>query len=356
MTNLKWKAVLIVATVLICAYGIVGIPKSKEELVANWNQNIRLGLDLKGGSLLVLQVQEQDAFKSEANTLIERLKEEMGKQGIAYSSFDHTDPQTLAEADTIQIHVKGVPADKTQAFRALAADVAASWVLTPVNSTDYALKMKPTEALQLKEDTVERAMTTIESRINGLGLAESSVQRRGGAGSEAEILISLPGLDDPARVKSILQTAALLELYEVKDGPFPKMEDALAKNGGVLPLNTKLMRSQARAGDQGNEGWYLVARTPVITGRDLRDAKPAQDEFGNGRRRLCCRRTPRGGSGGSRKQTWATGWRLRWTARFAALQPFRAGLRIRAGSRAHRRSRMRATWRWCCAPARCRRA
>lgn len=280
MTNLKWKAVLIVATVLICAYGIIGLPKSKDELVANWNNNIRLGLDLKGGSLLVLQVQVQDAFKSEANTLIERLKEEMGKQAIAYASFDHTDPQTLADADKIEIHVKGVGAEKTAAFRTLAADVAASWILTPLNSSDYLLKMKPTEALRLKEDTVERAMTTIESRINGLGLAESSVQRRGGAGSEAEILISLPGLDDPARVKSILQTAALLELYEVKDGPFPKMEDALAKNGGVLPLNTKLMKSQVRAGDQGNEGWYLVSRTPVITGRDLRDAKPAQDEMG----------------------------------------------------------------------------
>lgn len=280
MTNLKWKAVLIVATVLICAYGIIGLPKSKDELVANWNNNIRLGLDLKGGSLLVLQVQVQDAFKSEANMLIERLKEEMGKQGVAYASFDHTDPQTLADADKIEIHVKGVAVEKTQAFRTLAADVAASWILTPLNSTDYLLKMKPTEALQLKEDTVSRSMTTIESRINGLGLAESSVQRRGGAGSEAEILISLPGLDDPGRVKAILQTAALLELYQVKDGPFPKQEDALAKNGGVLPLNTKLMKSQARAGDQGNEGWYLVTRTPVITGRDLRDAKPAQDELG----------------------------------------------------------------------------
>ncbi len=271
---------LIVATVLICVYGIIGVPKSIDELTANWNNNIRLGLDLKGGSLLVLQVQVQDAFKSEANTLIERMKEEMGKQGVAFASFDHTDPQTLADADKIEVHVKGIPSEKTSAFRTIAGDVAAHWVLTPVNSTDYRLTVKPTEAMQLKEDTVSRAMTTIESRINGLGLAESSVQRRGGAGSEAEILISLPGLDDPARVKSILQTAAMLELYEVKEGPFPRQEDALAKNGGVLPLNTKLMRSQPRAGSEGNEGWYLVTRTPVITGRDLRDAKPAQDEFG----------------------------------------------------------------------------
>jgi preprotein translocase subunit SecD len=82
-------------------------------------------------------------------------------------------------------------------------------------------------------------MQTIESRINGLGLAEASVQQRGGADSEAEILISLPGLDDPARVKAILQTAALLELYEVKGGPYPRQEDAYGANGGVLPLGTQ---------------------------------------------------------------------------------------------------------------------
>jgi len=280
MQNLKWKAVLIVATILICLYGIIGLPKSKDELIANWNNNIRLGLDLKGGSLLVLQVQVQDAFKSEASTQIERLKEEMGKQGIAYSSMDHSEPKTLAEADKIEMQVKGVPAEKTAAFRNIVSDMLASWILTPLNSTDYRLTMKPTEALSLKTDTVTRAMTTIESRINGLGLAESTVQQRGGAGAEAEILVSLPGLDDPARVKAILQTAAMLELYEVKDGPFPRQEDALAKNGGVLPLNTKLLRSVPRAGDQGNEGWYVVTRTPVITGRDLRDSKPAQDEFG----------------------------------------------------------------------------
>jgi preprotein translocase subunit SecD len=280
MQNLKWKAILIVATVLICLYGIIGIPKSIDELSANWHQNIRLGLDLKGGTLLVLQVQVQDAFKAEAITQIERLKEEMGKQAVTFQSIDHTEPGTLADAAKIEIHVKGVTADKTAAFRTLVSEVMPSWVLTPVNSTDYRLNMKPTEAMELKKTTLARSRTTIESRINGLGLAESSVQERGGSEADSQVLVSLPGLDDPARVKAILQTAALLELYEVKDGPFAKQEDGLAKTGGVLPLNTKLIRSQPKAGDTGNEGWYLVTRTPVITGRDLRDAKPAQDEFG----------------------------------------------------------------------------
>ncbi len=280
MKSLKWKAALTVAITLACLYGVFGLPKSKEDLVANWKKNIRLGLDLRGGSLLVVQVQLQDAFKVEANTQIERLREELGKQSITYQSIDHNDPQSLADAENIAISVRGIPAEKSQLFRNIVAELMPSWVLTPLSSTDYRLALKPTESLSLKEDTVQRAISTIESRINGLGLAEAAVQRRGGAGSEAEILISLPGLDDPARVKNILQTAALLELYEVKDGPFARQEDALAKLGGVLPLNTKLMRSAPRPGDPAGEGWYLVARTPVITGRDLRDARPAQDEYG----------------------------------------------------------------------------
>ena len=64
--NLTFKTIFIVVTIIVCIYGIIGIPKSKDELIANWNQNIKLGLDLRGGSHLVLQVQVQDAFKAEA--------------------------------------------------------------------------------------------------------------------------------------------------------------------------------------------------------------------------------------------------------------------------------------------------
>jgi preprotein translocase subunit SecD len=279
MSNLKWKALIILAVTLVCLYGVIGLPKSKDELIANWSKNIKLGLDLKGGSLLVLQVQVQDAFRSEAVLQIERLKEEMGRQGITHGELDASDPKTLADADKIEIHVKGIPVDRTATFRAMVSEQFASWNLTPVNSTDYTLTMKQTDAIALKRDTLERSIGTIENRINGLGLAEASVQQRGGADTEAEILVSLPGLDDPARVKAILQTAALLELYEVKDGPYASQADLLGKTGGVLPPASKMIRSTTRSAEQG-EGWFVVARTPVITGRDLRDARPTQDEYG----------------------------------------------------------------------------
>src|SRR5262249_60252817 len=95
--------------------------------------------------------------------------------------------------------------------------------------------------------------------------------------SELRILVQLPGVDDPARVKDIIGTAAVLEIVEVKDGPFPSQEQALAQHGGVLPLNTKLVKAPARGGE--GVSWYLVSRTPVVTGRDLRNARASQDEF-----------------------------------------------------------------------------
>jgi preprotein translocase subunit SecD len=206
--NLKVKAGIIVALVLICVYGIIGIPRSRAELLQNWKNNIHLGLDLKGGTHLVLQVQLQDAFMADAETVIDRLKEQFGKQNIAFAEITRNDLASLEDADKIQITVKGVPADRTKDIRSVASDDFPDWILTPINSTDYRLNMKPSSALKLKEDTLNQTMQTIERKINGLGLAESSVQKRGRAEAEAELLVSLPGVDDPARIKALLQEQA----------------------------------------------------------------------------------------------------------------------------------------------------
>ncbi len=276
--NLKMKGLIILAVLLACTYSIIGLPKSKDELVANFQKNIRLGLDLRGGSHLVLQVQVQDAFKADADQSIERLKDEMGKQSITYTSIDRNDP-TFENADKIEITVKGVPLDKTGAFRTLAADYLAQYTMTSINSSDYRFNMKPTEALAVRRQTVVAAINTIEKRINGLGLAESTVRQRGRSDGESEVLVEMPGVDDPARIKQILQTAAMLEITSVQGGPFSTPEQAMSQNNGVLPLNTKLAKSVAR-GEGDVEGWYIVSRTPVVTGRDLRNARAGRDEMG----------------------------------------------------------------------------
>src|SRR5207237_9603494 len=99
-------------------------------------------------------------------------------------------------------------------------------VVTQVKSTDYKVNMKPSSLLQLKADTLKRARDTIEERINSLGVAETSVQQPGNASQQFQLQVELPGVDDPARVKEIMGTAAVLEIVEVREGPFPSQEAA----------------------------------------------------------------------------------------------------------------------------------
>jgi preprotein translocase subunit SecD len=103
--NLKFKAAVIVAVILICIYGIIGLPKSKDELIANWNRNIRLGLDLRGGTHLVMQVQLQDAFKAAADGVMDRLKDEMKKAGIDYAAMDRNDPGRIEGWESANLDV-----------------------------------------------------------------------------------------------------------------------------------------------------------------------------------------------------------------------------------------------------------
>jgi len=117
--NLKGKTIVIVLTLLACIYGIVGIPKSFTGLKDNVAERIHLGLDLKGGSHLILQVQVQDAVKAEALTTIERLKDELKKARIDFASIESNEPASVDTADTIQITIKGVPAQKATDFRAM---------------------------------------------------------------------------------------------------------------------------------------------------------------------------------------------------------------------------------------------
>ncbi len=274
--NLTVKTVVIVATILICIYGIIGIPKSGAEMRANIEKNISLGLDLRGGSHLVFQVQVQDAIKAVAQQVVDSLQEERSKRNIDFTTVDRNDPKTIAAADSIQINVHGV--SKSAPFRQFVTDHYPQWTLDPVNATDYSMKMKPSDLIEIKRNTVAQSIDTITNRVNALGLKEPVVRQQGRADAEFEILVQLPGNDDPARVKDIISQAAQLSIVEVKEGPFQSEQAALAQKGGVLPLNTELL-NYPRGADQGGS-WYLASRSPVITGRDLRNARPSRDDVG----------------------------------------------------------------------------
>src|ERR1700694_4063116 len=159
--NVTSRTVIILVTILLCVVGITGFPKSGAELKKNLKDNIRLGLDLKGGTHLVLQVQVQDAVKTDADLTMERVKEDLKKQNITWAGMETNEAAKVEDAEKIAIFIKGVPATKSSAFRSLIGEHYPTYILTAENSTDYSMHLKPTDLLDLKSDTVKRAVDTI---------------------------------------------------------------------------------------------------------------------------------------------------------------------------------------------------
>jgi preprotein translocase subunit SecD len=278
--QLRFKFLFIIAVILVSLYGIIGIPRSKSELVANWEKNIHLGLDLRGGTYLVVQVQQQDAFNAQAGSDADRLKDEARKANIQFADIEVDEAKSLATAVKAAIVVKGVPNTQAGSFRTLVNDKFPQWLSTPLNGTDYRLTMKPSEALQFWQNVLSQSKSIYDRKINALGLSEATVQQRR-EDADSELLVQMPGVDDPGRVKQILQTAAVLELYDVKGGPYASREEALAQNNGVLPVGTRLIGAPSSDPNGRGGGVYLVARTPIIRGPDIRDSRPQQGQLPN---------------------------------------------------------------------------
>jgi preprotein translocase subunit SecD len=278
--HLRFKFIFILAVILACIYGIIGLPRSKGQLVDNWHKNIHLGLDLRGGTYLVVQVQQQDAFNAEAGTAADRLKDVATKAGVQYSDVEVAEAKSLQDATKAAILVKGVPSTQAGTFRGIVNEQFGQWLLTPLNAIDYRLTMKPSEALKLWQQVLAQTKNTIDKKINALGLSEATVQQRR-EDADSQLLVQMPGVDDPGRVKQIIQTAAVLDLYDVRGGPYASREEALAQNNGVLPAGTKLIGTSSTDPNAATGGVYLVARTPIVRGPDIRDSRPQQGDLPN---------------------------------------------------------------------------
>ncbi|MCB9385226.1 MAG: protein translocase subunit SecD [Bryobacterales bacterium] len=279
MTSTLWRNLFIaIGVTLICLYGVIGMPTSMEAIKAHMAERIKLGLDLKGGTHLVLQVQVQDAARAEADQAIARLQADLRARNVPFTTMTRNNPETIDETDNIAITITGVPTDRAGELKNAVDTLLTGWTYNSTSSDTWVLKMTPSALAQLKSDTLTQSMATIENRINGLGLTEPVIQQHGRADSEHEILVQLPGVSDPARVMELLQMSAQLEIQEVLDGPYPSRQAAIAAHNGMLPPNSEVLSYGQRGPDGAMaESWYLLNRTPIVTGRDLRSARPARD-------------------------------------------------------------------------------
>ncbi|HET9743456.1 MAG TPA: protein translocase subunit SecD [Terriglobales bacterium] len=281
--NLFSKTIFIICILLVFVYGIF-MGTDPDKAIQAWKtggigaaiqQNIHMGLDLKGGTHLILQVAVNEAVATDTDRMIQGLKEDLGKAGVTYTDISKPDPKNHPEI----IDVKGVSPDKTTALRGVVSDSYPKYDLQTGANGVYQIVMKPSEVTSLKNRAVQQAIETIRSRVDALGVNEPTIQEHGLG--DYQILVELPGTDlDPARVREIMQSTAMLEIRQAIGGPYPDEQAAMQANGGVIPPDDMLL--PGNTGEETGNGteYFLVSRTAAVAGSDIRDAQPSADENG----------------------------------------------------------------------------
>ncbi len=284
-----WKAVLIGAVLVWALFN--AWPRAGRPFL-----NMSLGLDLRGGSHIVMEVQTNDAVKAEADLIATRIGEKLRKIGL-------TDARVNATENAGEVVVTNIPAGRTgEVQTALAETTGTNWA-TSTSGNSISVRMPDPQADFVRDNAVQQALYTIRNRVDAFGVGEVNIQRLGGE-YRNRILVELPGVEDPTRVKGLIQTQARLELrgaYYAPDGSGPfqgaTREDVVAALGGALPTGVEVLpvleqreaenplaqgaAPQAEPAERQIASYMAVERASVITGSDLADARRTQGQWGD---------------------------------------------------------------------------
>ncbi|HEV8589179.1 MAG TPA: protein translocase subunit SecD [Pyrinomonadaceae bacterium] len=263
---------------------------------ANLAQNIHLGLDLKGGSHLVMRVKVEEYLKRLAEDSATAAQNAAKDAGFEIK-------EARAETTGGNYRVVLTPADPAKAKDIEAAvekkvDLGgnAGWSFSQ-SGANLVWTLTGSAQRTLADSATEQALKIIDSRINSIGVAEPTLQRHGGS-SSYEILLQMPGIQDPEHVKQMLGNPSRLELVHVVSPPSPSSaqtyatkEEAVASlnSGGNIPANRRVLPYTERAElntDQNNANapkptkWVVVELPAIIDGSELRNANAVQSAGG----------------------------------------------------------------------------
>lgn len=253
--NLQWKVILALAVV--AGAFLLAYPFD--------DTKIKRGLDLKGGIHLVLKVRTDDSINMETDQEISRLEDLLKRNTITF--------QKVTKEGLGRIAVQGVLADQEGKTRDLLDEYSRDWDYGFVGDRAN-LSLKPLAAQYLRDQSVEQAKQTIDNRINTFGVAEPLIQRQG----DDQIVVELPGVDDPDRVKELIKVTAVLEWKIVKAGPAADEATLLQATGGQVPDDAEIIKGDPK---RGQGGFYLVDKVAMVTGKDLRTIRQTTDEWNN---------------------------------------------------------------------------
>jgi preprotein translocase subunit SecD len=253
----------------------------------NLSENIHLGLDLKGGSHLLMRVKLDEYLQKLAenneNAALTAAKEARDENG---NPFPVGEASHTAQNNNYQINLTVTDESKTQAVLDAVnkkVDFKNTGWNESVNGNTITWSLPVQAQNRLKEQAVEQALKIIESRINAFGVKEPTLQKVGSSGS-GQILLQMPGLEDPQRVKDLIKSESRLYLMKVAEGQYSynSKEEAVKSLGGTVPPNRRVYplteRDDKATTTQNNQPnqpqkWMVLEYPPIIEGNELRSAE-----------------------------------------------------------------------------------
>src|SRR6266481_41324 len=240
-------------------------------------ESIHLGLDLKGGVHLILQVKVNEAVSSDSDHAAEVVREQLQKKNVSFTNVSKPDSVNRPEVIT----VKGLTADAGQQLRTIVQDFLPDYDASRGSEDEWNVVMKPTRQASLKQETLNKSIDAIRTRVDALGVSEPVIQENGLG--NYQILVQLPGVDDPERVKDIIKSTARLELHQCfgSVGGYESEEAAGAANGTPLPFNQTLVHGRSVGSRSDGDRVYVVAKTAIVGGTDVRSAEAGHKSDSN---------------------------------------------------------------------------
>jgi preprotein translocase subunit SecD len=227
---------------------------------------IHLGLDLRGGIHLVLQVVVDDALNATVDDAVTTARDQATRKGIQIGPVQRVTPTSFTVEGTEPARVKDMRDLLRDFFRG-------GWEVRESGEGKFTVEMTELHQRQVKDQTVQEAIRTLERRVNALGVAEPLIAAQGSRGDQ--ILVQLPGVTDVEQAKRVIKTTAQLALKLVETSAATR-ESLLAGTGGRAPDNMEVVSGP---GDTpGEPVYYLLRREALITGRDLKNARVGVDE------------------------------------------------------------------------------
>ncbi len=260
---------------------------SWSQIKQNLSNNIHLGLDLRGGSHLVLQVQTDEAISKKTDQNVEAAKAKLEEKGWPVENVERTGTAEI----TVTVPDTSKNSDIIGELQAV--DFGQGWTAIERGKT-IVFSLDPVEQNRMREQATNSALQTIDLRVNAYGVTEPTIQRHGAEGTY-QILVQMPGVDDPERVKNLLNADSNLEIRLIATGtqqttanqlnPFPTKEAAETVANGLAGGPFEVLFYRERVSDAGapREGYLITEKNPIVTGIDMRDAEAHRSAQGSSR-------------------------------------------------------------------------